>query len=71
VFWGHGERGQIWKRAKRASYCVAKNATHRAARPGPSATIKPSPRDDNVESGVAVGIPQDDEPVLRDDKGRR
>jgi hypothetical protein len=31
-----GGGGLIRKRAKRAIYCVAKNATHRAARPDPS-----------------------------------
>jgi len=37
----------MWMRAKRAAYCVAKNATLRAARPDPSLRKKTLARDDN------------------------
>jgi hypothetical protein len=48
VLWGGCRQRAIWKLARRASYCVAKCATHRAARSGPSATIELSLQDDNV-----------------------
>ena len=40
--------GVIRMRAKRANYCVAKNATLRAARSGPSSGKKRPPQDDSV-----------------------
>jgi hypothetical protein len=44
----------VGKRAKRASYCVAKNATHRAARPGPSAGKERPLQDDNASLATLI-----------------
>jgi hypothetical protein len=46
----------MWKRAGRASYCVAKGATLRAARIDPSATVKLSLQDETEPGGGRRGM---------------
>jgi hypothetical protein len=62
-------RARAWGKeaSQTREYCVAKNATHRAARPGPSPSKKRLSQDDKPFGGLEITVHEPKPPLLAKD----